>query len=165
MQRLRITSLIAFTLALTALPAAAETVRSKIRPGQEKAYSWVADSAQSSRVTVMWNKANSDIDVFAYLLTDDEPLLAAASTGSTDGLELLEFGVIPGEEYLIVLTLFDGGTARFEANVSTAGSEGLFQGPGRRGLRELGDLNALEAADAYFSTLRPSIERYRDVKP
>lgn len=157
------------TLSLTALltvgitlPAIAETERGRIQPGDELAYSFIADTDQQVKVTTMWDRSTTDVDVFVFLLDGDDELLVAASAGATDGLEAIEVGVIPGEEYLVVLSHFEGPSARFQANISTTGSENVSRA---RSFTNVGPLGSLEerGSDRLFR-LEQTIARVQALK-
>ncbi|NJL27221.1 MAG: hypothetical protein HC897_04685 [Thermoanaerobaculia bacterium] len=153
-----LTALLAFGIVL---PAGAETERGRISTNDELVYSFIADTDQQAKITVMWDRSNTDIDVFVFLLDGDDELLVAASAGATDGLESVEVGVIPGEEYLVVLSHFEGPSARFQANVSTTGSENVSKA---RTFGALGSLEKLAARSGPFAAVAETITRVETLK-
>ena len=152
MQRSQTIILFALVVFLTsASNVAAETERGRIT-SSDRLYSFIADSSQSTRITLMWDKASTDVDVGIF---DQLGNVIAISIGSTDGLEAIEVGVVSGVIYTVVLSKFRGPNAKFQLNVSTAGSEIVTRSPQ---LTPLGDLDSLAATDSYFAHIRESME-------
>lgn len=153
MKRSIIVVLLAALVALTLAPAAmAETERTKI--GNGKVYTFIADTSQSARITVMWDKRQTDLDIVAF---DSAGNVVGVSIGAADGLEVLEFGVVGGVIYDVALLKFAGPNTKFQANFSTAGSE-LVSRPNGGNFGYVGDLNALAAADAHFASIQEKAE-------
>jgi len=155
-----------FALSLLALlvagPALAESERGRIRPGDEIAFTFIADTDQQAQITSMWDRFATDLDIYVFLLPeDDDSLLVAASTGATEVLESVEIGVIGGEQYLVLLSHFDGAGTRYQLNISTSGSELISKGGG---VASLGTLSALAAKGDDFAAMEQVTEQVRELK-
>ena len=145
-------TLIAVLIGTTAVFA--ETLRSRIRP-VGAVYTFIADTSQSTRVSVMWEFPDTDIDVGVF---DEDGNTVAISVASTDGLEIVEFGVVRGVLYDVVLSKFEGRNSKYQVNVSTARSE-LILAPGGGNLTYLGDLATLAAEDERYAEMKGAVER------
>ena len=145
--------------------ADAETVRRKIKRNGDLLYTWIANESNASRITTMWDKSSSDIDMFAgYFDASGDFVYTNDSYASTDGLEVVEFGVVEDVEYFVILTLFVGSSAKFQMNVSTSSYETVF-GPGdQSNLTFVGELQTLAAADERFAAMARKLKERSAMK-
>lgn len=156
-------------LLLSAAVASAETERGKINGNRDLVFSWIADTDQSSRVTVMWDKSAADIDTAAFILSGGNAVTVGAGLSATDGLEVIEIGVIPGSVYVVNLSLFTGPQTKYNLNISTMDSEIVTrQAPSPAGdngqLRYVGELQTLAQEDPAFADMLRVVEDLRAQK-
>jgi len=156
-------------LAALAVPWAgrAETVAATIGRS-DRVYTFVADTSQSARAVAMWQKRNTDLDLFVFFLDDEEPILLVSSFATGERLEITEYGILPGAAYSVVVSKFEGPSSKFTLNVSSAGSELVsFSGssdPYDGQLRFTGELPSLATQDPYFAQMERLVQDARQVK-
>ncbi|MGH9464942.1 MAG: hypothetical protein ACRD0X_04805 [Thermoanaerobaculia bacterium] len=154
-------------LGLAATPIAAETVSATIG-GAERVYTYVANASTPSRAVLMWAKRATDVDVSIFVdVSPDDPVPVAQGIGEEDRVEVAEHGAIRDALYYVVVSRFSGPNSKFFLNVGTAGSE-LLSSRGDDtvfpGLRYLGSLRALAAADTRFAKIQDHLAATRAAK-
>lgn len=154
-------------IAVSAGAAQAATV-SGTAGSSDRVYTFIADTSQSARATLMWSKSRSDLDLYVFWLDAEEPELVAASFANGERFELTELGVLGDGLYSVVVSRFSGPSTRFTLNVTTTGSESVSfsasSDPAAGQLAPIGDLDSLASQEVHFAAMRQRLTRLRELK-